>query len=76
MLLGLGLDGDDGHKRVTKGENFVLLGGPKNTHEEMQHKALDFNCELKKRGRRLADIDHDEFNEIADRIGLAVPKRE
>ena len=27
MMLGLGLDGGDGHKRLTKGENFVLAGG-------------------------------------------------
>jgi len=75
LLLGLGLDGDDGHKRVTKGENFLLLGGSKGTHEEMQDKALGFNAELRKRGRRLEEIDRDEFREIADRVGMNVPNR-
>ena len=73
LLLGVGFDGDDGHKRVTQGENFVLLGGSKDTHEEMQDKAIGFNGELRKRGRRLADIDKDEFHEIADRVGMNVP---
>ena len=27
LLLGLGFDGKDGHKRYTKGEDFVLMGG-------------------------------------------------
>lgn len=76
LLLGLGLDNDDGHKRVTKGDNFVLLGGSKDTHEEMQDKALDFNSELHKRGRKLDEIDRDEFNEIADRVGMPVPENE
>ena len=31
MMLGLGLDGGDGHKRFTKGENFVLAGEVENS---------------------------------------------
>ena len=27
LMLGLGLDNQDGHKRVTKGDNFYLVGG-------------------------------------------------
>lgn len=27
LLLGLGLDGKDGHRRITKGDNFCLVGG-------------------------------------------------
>src|SRR4051794_35199273 len=37
-LLGLGLDGD-GQVRITRGENFLLLGGSQTTHEEMQDTA-------------------------------------
>ncbi len=73
LLLGLGLDGEDGHKRVTKGKNFLLFGGSKETHEMMQDKACDFNGELEKRGKRLEEISRDEFHEIADRIGLRAP---
>ena len=70
LLLGVGFDGQDGHKRLTTGENFVLVGGSKETHEIMQDKAMGFNGELKKRGKRLEEINREEFREIADRIGI------
>jgi hypothetical protein len=73
LLLGMGLDGDDGHKRVTKGKNFLLFGGSKETHEIMQDKACDFNSELDKRGKRLEEISREEFHEIAERIGIHAP---
>ena len=68
LLLGLGLDNDDGHVRVTKGKNFHLVGGSKDTHEHMQEKAVKFNEELSKRGKRLEEIGPDEFFEITDRV--------
>ena len=40
VLLGMGLDNKDGHVRATKGENFRLYGGSKETHERMQEKAI------------------------------------
>jgi len=70
LLLGLGLDAKDGHVRVTKGENFQLIGGSRETHEVMQEKALKFNEELDKRKKRLEDIGRDEFFEIADKLKL------
>jgi len=39
-LLGLGLDGKDGHTRITTGENFKLVGGSEETHGVMQEKAV------------------------------------
>jgi hypothetical protein len=72
-LLGLGLDNEDGHVRYTKGPNFHLFGGSEETHEEMQDKAVRFNEELKKREKRLEDVNHEEFHEIAEEIGLKRP---
>ena len=34
VLLGLGLE-SDGHKRLTTGKNFALVGGTQETHEVM-----------------------------------------
>ena len=34
-LLGLGFDHDDGHKRITTGEQFAIVGGSEKTHERM-----------------------------------------
>ena len=44
MLLGLGFDNKDGHKRYTKGDDFVLMGGSEETHEKN-----DRNCHKSKR---------------------------
>jgi hypothetical protein len=63
-LLGLGLDGDDGHTRLTRGENFVLFGGSEDTHAQMQETAIKFNERLDRRGRRLEDVSVDELRDI------------
>jgi len=73
MLLGLGFDNKDGHVRVTKGENFRLLGGSSQTHEMMQEKAIKFNEQLSKRHKTLDNIDDKEFRDIARDVGLKVP---
>ena len=41
----------------------------------MQEKAMDFNGELRKRGKSLEEISHDEFIDIADQIGLRKKKK-
>ena len=75
VLTGLGFDHKDGHVRLTKGENFRLLGGSTETHEIMQEKAIKFNEQLGKRHKTLDDIDEKEFREIAKVVGLNVPRK-
>lgn len=70
MLLGVGLDNKDGHTRITDGENFKLVGGSEETHGVMQEKAVKMNEHLKRRGKKLDDITHEEFHEIADKLGM------
>lgn len=69
MLLGVGLD-SDGHKRVTKGDNFALVGGSKDTHEQMTEKAIKINEKLKARGKQLHEVSSQEFDDIAHEVGL------
>jgi hypothetical protein len=69
MMLGVGLD-SDGHKRVTTGPNFALVGGSRDTHEEMTEKVVRINEKLDARKKRLEDVSHEEFEEIADSVGL------
>lgn len=69
MLLGVGLD-SDGHKRVTKGDNFALVGGSKDTHEQMTEKAIKINEKLKARGKQLHEVSSREFEDIAHEVGL------
>jgi hypothetical protein len=52
-ILGVGLDNADGHKRITKTEEMVLVGGSEETHERMQETAIRFSEELEKRGKAL-----------------------
>lgn len=54
-ILGLGLDTDDGQKRVTRTEEMVILGGSRDTHERMQETAIRFSEGLEKRGKTLSD---------------------
>ena len=68
-LLGLGLD-SDGHKRVTKGDNFLLVGGSQDTHEQMTEKAIKINEKLAAKGKALEEVGPDEFAEIARSVGL------
>ncbi len=70
ILLGLGFDCDDGHRRITVGENFRLYGGSKVTHEIMKEKAIKFNEQLKKQGKTLNEISTKEIYDIAHKIGL------
>ena len=57
-LLGLGLD-SDGHKRITRGDNFTLVGGTKDTHEQMTETAIKLNEKLKARGKQLETVSKD-----------------
>ena len=67
-LLGLGLDGDDGHTRLTRGDNFVLFGGSQETHAEMQETAVKFNEHLDRCGKRLEDVSPREVADILREI--------
>ena len=53
-LLGLGLDIQDGHKRITQTTAFLLVGGSTETHERMQETAARFEEALSRRGKTLA----------------------
>ncbi len=69
MMLGVGLD-SDGHKRVTTGDNFALVGGTKETHEEMTEKTIKINEKLSSKGKTLETVSREEFDDIAHSVGL------
>jgi hypothetical protein len=69
LLLGVGLD-SDGHKRVTTGPNFALIGGSAETHEDMTEKAVKINEKLKAKGKTLDEVGGEEFDDIAQSVGL------
>lgn len=63
-LLGVGLDNEDGHTRLTRGDNFLLYGGSHETHSRMQETALKVNEQLDRRGKRLEDVSPRELADI------------
>jgi len=69
MMLGVGLD-SDGHKRVTTGHNFALVGGTEETHAEMTEKVVKINEKLTARGKCLNTVEPQEFEDIAQSVGL------
>ena len=68
-MLGIGLD-SDGHKRLTTGPNFALVGGTQETHDAMTEKAIKINEKLAAKGKKLEDVSRDEFDDIAQSVGL------
>ena len=63
-IIGVGLDNEDGHKRITTGDQFVLLGGSQDTHERMTETMVKTFEELKRRDKHLHTVHPDELGEI------------
>lgn len=63
-FIGVGLDGKDGHKRITQSEYFLLVGGSEETHGYMQDTAIRFGEAMKKKGKRLEDASVKETIEM------------
>ena len=66
-LLGVGFDNADGHKRITTGEQFAIVGGSAETHEKMTETVVKTFEELKARGKHLTEVDRRELSEIVDK---------
>jgi len=66
-LLGVGLDNDDGHKRITTGEKFLILGGSEETHERITETLVKTFEELRQRGKPLEEVETKELSEIIHR---------
>ena len=72
LMVGVGLD-SDGHKRLTTGPNFALMGGSEETHEVMTEKVVKINEKLAARGKQLEEVSREEFDDIAGEVGLRRP---
>ena len=63
-LLGVGLDHEDGHKRLTSAEQFTIVGGSDETHGRMTETVIKTFEELKTRGKKLEVVEPQELAEI------------
>jgi hypothetical protein len=67
-IVGVGLDNADGHKRITTGDQFLLVGGSQETHERMTETVVKTFEELKRRDKRLESVDPQELGDIIDKV--------
>ena len=63
-LVGIGLDNQDGHKRLTTGEKFVVAGGSEETHGRMTETVVKTFEHLKQKGKDIAEVAPRELAEI------------
>lgn len=66
-LLGLGLDNDDGHKRITRAEQFSVVGGSQETHDRMTETVVKTFEDLKKSGKALHEVEPERLSELLDK---------
>jgi hypothetical protein len=64
----MAFDAEDGHTRLTRGQNFVLCGGSEETHAVMQETAVKINEHLDRRGQRLEDVSPAQLRDICESI--------
>jgi len=67
-LLGLAFDAEDGHKRITRGKNFLLAGGSEDTHLLMRETIVKVTERLDERGKQLADVSVEELRDLIDEV--------
>jgi hypothetical protein len=65
-ILGLAFDAEDGHKRITRGKNFLLAGGSEETHGMMRETIVKVTDRLDERGLNLADVSVEQLRDLLD----------
>jgi hypothetical protein len=63
-LLGIGLDNEDGHKRITRAEDFSIVGGSAETHERMTETLIKTTEDLQRRGKTVHSAESKELADI------------
>ena len=66
-LLGVGLDCEDGHKRITQADKFSILGGSQNTHDKMTETLCKTFEDLSIKGKALEETSPDELSDIINK---------
>jgi hypothetical protein len=69
-LIGVGLDCQDGHKRITQAEDFSIVGGSEETHNCMTETLCKTFEDLKSSGKNLNTV---ESNHLQDLIQKNIP---
>lgn len=63
-ILGIGLDNEDGHKRLTRADDFSIVGGSEETHDRMTETLIKTCEDISRKGKRLDDVENTELAEL------------
>jgi hypothetical protein len=63
-IIGVGLDNEDGHKRLTKAESFTVVGGSEETHERATETLIKTVEDLSARGKTIDEVDPRQLSDI------------
>lgn len=66
-LFGLGLDNEDGHKRITQSERFAIVGGSEETHSRMTETLVKTFETLDREGKELNQLEKQELADLIDK---------
>lgn len=66
-LLGVGLDNTDGHKRITRADEFSIVGGSEETHGKMTETLIKTFEDLSGRGKSLQEVERDELRDLLEK---------
>lgn len=67
-IIGICLDNDDGHKRITQAEQFLVMGGSHESHQVLTQACLKVFENLKQTGQRLESLEPDELIDIINKV--------
>jgi len=63
-LLGVGLDHEDGHQRITKAEQFAIVGGSEATHARMTETLIKTTEDLSRKGKTVGEAEPKEIRDL------------
>lgn len=66
-ILGVGLDNEDGHKRLTQSDQFTVVSGSEETHEKMTETLVKTVEDLKRKGKNLQQAQPEEIRELLEK---------
>ena len=67
-ILGLGLDHEDGHLRLTKGKGFDIYQGSEESHDQMHELCRKILDRIEKQGKQLQDLSREEFASLLSEL--------
>lgn len=67
-LLGVGFDAEDGHIRITHGDEMDVFMGSEESHENIVNLINIINSKINEKGLKLRDLSINEFIEFLETI--------